>query len=75
MTKSRPSEPIFSPVVEGTKENESKPSVRAELKQIRKDLDKETTIKAKEQGQVKKDKQIPVKHQQPKPKKKKTKEK
>ena len=72
-TKSRPSEPIFNPVVEGTNDKQEKPSVRAELKQIKKELEKETTLKDKDDVKVNK-KQMPPKHQQPKIKKKRTKE-
>ncbi|BBK22813.1 hypothetical protein Aargi30884_17160 [Amedibacterium intestinale] len=72
-TKSRPSEPIFNPVVEGTNDKQEKPSVRAELKQIKKELEKETTFKNKDDVKVNK-KQLSSKHQQPKTKKKKTKE-
>ena len=73
MTKSRPSEPIFNPVVEGTNDKQEKPSVRAELKQIKKELEKETTLKDKDNVKVNKKQMLP-KHQQPKIKKKRTKE-
>lgn len=72
-TKSRPSEPIFNPVVEGTNDKQEKPSVRAELKQIKKELEKETTLKDKDNVKVNKKQMLP-KHQQPKIKKKRTKE-
>ena len=71
--KSRPSEPIFNPVVEGTNDKQEKPSVRAELKQIKKELEKETTLKDKDNVKVNKKQMLP-KHQQPKIKKKRTKE-
>lgn len=70
--KSRPSEPIFNPVVEGTNDKQEKPSVRAELKQIKKELEKETTLKDKDDVKVNKKQMLP-KHQQPKIKKKRVK--
>ena len=74
-TKSRQSEPIFNPVVEGANDNVSKPSVRTELKLIKQELEKEPTGNAKEKVKDKQNLKTPTKHQQPKVKKKKAKEK
>lgn len=74
-TKSRQSEPIFNPVVEGANDNVSKPSVRTELKLIKQELEKEPTGNAKEKVKGKQNLKTPTKHQQPKVKKKKAKEK
>ena len=72
-TKSRRPSYLQSMLVEGTNDKQEKPSVRAELKQIKKELEKETTLKDKDNVKVNKKQMLP-KHQQPKIKKKRTKE-
>lgn len=72
-TKSRQSEPIFEPVVEGRTEK-SKPSVRQELNKIRTEQEKKAKEVLKEKETVKSRDSKPTAHKQPRRKKKKVKE-
>jgi len=71
-TKSRQSEPIFKPFVEGQTEK-SKPSVRQQLNQIKTEQEKKAKEVLKEKDTKSKDVK-PVNHKQPKKKDKKIKE-
>lgn len=71
-TKSRQSEPIFKPFVEGQTEK-SKPSVRQQLNQIKTEQEKKAKEVLKEKDTKSKDIK-PVNHKQPKKKDKKIKE-
>lgn len=73
-TKSRPSEPIFNPVMEGTSDKPIKPSVRAELNQIKAEKEKEAIVPDNKGKEKAKTKTSNTKHQQPKNKKKRSKE-
>lgn len=72
-TKSRQSEPIFKPFVEGQTEK-SKPSVRQELNKIRTEQEKRAKEVSKEKGAVKDGVTKTAGHKQPRRKKKKVKE-